>query len=331
MESQILYFTAPGKIELRTEATPAPRSGQVLVEAICSAISPGSELLIYRGQFPQDLPVDETISALSGEFAYPLKYGYASVGQVIEAGSKEDVGWVGRRVFAFQPHASHFLARPEELHPLPSEMEAEAAAFLPNMETAVNFLIDGRPLVGERVIVFGQGIVGLLTTALLARFPLASLTTVDPSPRRRAASLQAGAHTSLPPEALVGLKEEVGADLVYELSGEPAALNQAIEVCGFSGRIVVGSWYGVKPVTLHLGGHFHRARLRLISSQVSTLAPETSGRWSKARRLEVAWGLIPELDPARFITHRFPIERAAEAYALLDQSPEGAIQALFTY
>lgn len=331
MESQVLYFTAPRKIELRPEPLPPPRSGQVLVEAICSAISSGSELLIYRGQFPRDLPVDETISALSGEFAYPLQYGYASVGRVIEAGPEVDASWVGRRVFAFQPHASRFLARPEELYPLPAEMEAEAAAFLPNMETAVNFLIDGRPMVGERVIVFGQGTVGLLTTALLARFPLASLTTIEPSPRRRAASLQSGAHTSLTPEALASLDESAAADLVYELSGEPAALNQAIEVCGFSGRIVVGSWYGVKPAMLNLGGRFHRARLRLISSQVSTLAPETSGRWTKARRLEVAWGLIPKLDPARFITHRFPIERAGEAYTLLDQSPESAIQAIFTY
>lgn len=331
MQSQVLYFTAPGKIELRSVTLPALRSDQVLVESICSAISPGSELLVYRGQFPHNLPVDETIPALAGEFAYPLQYGYASVGRVIEAGSEVEPGWVSRRVFAFQPHSSHFLSSPKDLHPIPGKIASEAAAFLPNVETAVNFLMDGKPLIGERVIVFGQGIVGLLTSALLARFPLASLTAVDPDPRRRAAAMQVGVHASLSPEELASSPEFGEADLVYEVSGNPGALDQAIAACGFGGRVVVGSWYGQKPAALNLGGHFHRSRIRMISSQVSTLAPETTGRWTKTRRLEVAWDMLAEIDPGRYITQRYPFENAAEAYQLLDKSSGQAIQVLLTY
>ena len=331
IHSKILYFTAPGSIELRAEPLPALSPDQVFVESICSAISPGSELLIYRGQFPRDLPVDETITALSGEFVYPLRYGYATVGRVIEAGVAVDPGWVNRLVFAFQPHASHFHARPEELHPLPADFDAEEAAFLPNMETAVNFLMDGKPLIGERVVVLGLGVVGLLTSALLARFPLASLIAVDPYPRRQAAALEVGVHASLPPEELDSALGVGKADLVYELSGDPAAINQALDVCAFSGRVVIGSWYGQKPAALNLGGRYHRARIRLIGSQVSTLAPEYSGRWTKARRLDVAWEMIAAVKPARFITHRFPIDQAAEAYRLLDRAPEQAIQVMLTY
>lgn len=306
------------------------------MQTLYSAISPGSEMLIYAGLFPEALAVDETISALSGEFGYPLKYGYAAVGRVAQIGSGVDPRWLGRLVFAFNPHESHFNARVDELQPLPQGVEPEQAVFLPNMETAVNFLMDGRPLIGERVVVLGQGIVGLLTTALLTRFPLSTLVTLDRFEMRRRAALQLGAHASLDPEdestasRLAELLPQ-GADLCYELSGSPAALDQAIALTGFAGRIVVGSWYGNKRASLDLGGRFHRSRIRLVSSQVSTLAPEFTARWSKARRFHVAWKMLREIAPERLITHRFALADAAQAYQLLDRQPETAIQILFTY
>ena len=223
--------------------------------------------------------------------------------------------------------------------PVPSSVLPEEATFVPNMETAVNFLMDGQPLIGEQVVVFGQGVVGLLTTALLARLPLARLITLDRYPLRRQASLALGAHASLDPvepQALTRLhavlqEGQPGADLTYELSGNPAALDQAIAATGFSGRVVIGSWYGQKRADINLGGRFHRSRIRLLSSQVSTLAPEWTGRWSKARQLQVAWLMLEQVRPARLITHRFPLTQADQAYALLDQHPEEALQVLLTY
>jgi 2-desacetyl-2-hydroxyethyl bacteriochlorophyllide A dehydrogenase len=336
MKRHSLLFIAPDKVIVQEEQLPAPGNGQVCVQTEVSAISPGTELLIYRGGVPGDMAVDETISALPGALTYPLRYGYAAVGKVIVLGPEVDSAWKDRLVFSFQPHSSHYVANVETLIPVPQELSPEQACFLPNMETAVNFIMDGRPLLGERVVVFGQGIVGLLTTSLLARFPLARLVTVDKFELRRQASLSAGASTSLDPGA-DELREQVydllkdGADLTYELSGAPAALDQAIRATGFSGRVVIGSWYGTRRVEVDLGGRFHRSRIRLISSQVSSISPELTGRWDKLRRFSVAWEMIAKTDPARWITHRFPIHRAAEAYQLLDQSPQEAIQVLFTY
>jgi 2-desacetyl-2-hydroxyethyl bacteriochlorophyllide A dehydrogenase len=339
--SRALYFTAPSHVEVREECLPPPAPGRVLVQTLVSAISPGTELLIYRGQAPTDMPADATIAALAGDLAFPLKYGYAAVGRVIAAGSPAERQWQGRLVFAFQPHASHFLSAPAELLSVPDSLPPEEAVFLPNMETAVNFLMDGHPLIGERVVAFGQGIVGLLTTALLARVPLSRLITLDRYAFRRERSRALGAHASLDPEQddvlarlQACLQEEhvaAGADLTYELSGNPAALDQAIAVTGFDGRIVIGSWYGQKRADLNLGGRFHRSRIRLISSQVSTIAPEWGGRWTKGRRLHVAWQMLQHVRPAHLITHRFPLEQASQAYALLDRHPEEAIQVLFTY
>ena len=341
MERQALYFTGPRQVGRQTETLPSPALGQVLVKTIISAISPGTELLVYRGLAPADLAKDETITALAGDFSIPLKYGYAAVGQVLELGRGVAPGWEGRLVFAFQPHASHFLATPDELLRLPEGLTPEAAVFFPNMETAVTFLLDGQPLIGEQVAIFGQGIVGLLLTALLSRWPLSSLVTLDLYPRRRLLSEDLGAHLSLDPsapDALARLAADLqagrpypGADLSYEISGNPAALDQAIAATGFSGRVVIGSWYGIKRSDLNLGGRFHRSRMRLISSQVSSIAPELTGRWNKTRRYHSTWQMLAQVLPARFITQRFPIAQAAQAYELLDRYPEDVIQVILTY
>ena len=335
-QTKSLYFTARRQVSVREETLPKLKATQVLVATLFSAISPGTECLIYRGEFPEGIAVDESIVDLSGEFAYPLKYGYAAVGQVVATGEDVEADWEGSLIMAFHPHESHFVADPSTLLPVPEDINAEDAAFLPTMETAVNFVMDGAPVIGEDVLVFGQGIVGLLTTSILAGFPLANLITFDEHALRRQTSCEAGAQASLYPndagfETLLRDQLPNGADLTYEISGSPAALEQALIVTGFNGRIVIGSWYGSKRATLNLGGSFHRSRIRMISSQVSSMAPEFDGRWTKMRRFEVAWEMIRQLKPSRLITHRFPIEQAAEAYQLLDKNPEKVIQILLTY
>ena len=333
---QALYFSAPGRVTVREETLPMPGPSQVLVQTAFSAISPGTEMLLYRGEFPPELAIDASIPDLSGGFKYPLKYGYATVGKVNQIGSDIDPIWLSREVFAFHPHESHFITSVQELHPLPPGLSIEDALFLPNMETAVNFLLDSRPIIGERVVVLGQGIVGLLTTALLAWYPLSQLITLDRYPLRRQASLTLGAHHSLEtdsPETAQHLESllPAGADLVFELSGNPEVLNQAIQLTGYSGRVIVGSWYGTKLAELKLGGRFHRERIRLISSQVSSLTPELSGRWDKHRRLQVAWESLAALRPSRLVTHRIPLKEAANAYQLIDQEPENTIQVVLDY
>jgi len=338
MKQHRLEFVEPGRVAVQAGPAPQPTADQVLVETRLSAISPGTEMLVYRGQWPQDVTVDATFEALTGTFAYPLTYGYCTVGRVIATGAAVTDDWRGRRVFAFHPHEDLFCAHTSTLHPIPDDLDDETALFLPNMETAVNLLLDGCPLIGEQVIVIGQGIVGLLATALLARFPLAALTTLESHSLRRAASIRLGAgacHDPANPDLLTRLGAIPGqggqADLVYELSGNPAGLNTALTLTRPFGRVVVGSWYGSKKVELDLGSVFHRGRLTLISSQVSTLAPALSGRWSTGRRLDTAWEMLRQVAPKACITHRFPLAEAARAYALIDRSPGETIQVIFEH
>lgn len=340
MKKQSLYFTAPGAVEVRDEQIAEPDPNQVLVRTVLSAISSGTEMLLYRGQFPEQLTLDETIETLSGATTYPLKYGYSAVGEIIARGDDVPPEWMGARVFSFQPHLSHFVTETKSLQVIPEELTWEEAVFLPNMETAINFLMDGGPVIGEKVVILGQGVVGLLTTALLSRYPLTSLVTFDRYPLRRQASLDFGAHNSIVPSQKevfevphqeLATEGHSGADLVYELTGDPRGLNLAIELCGFDGRIVIGSFYGKKRAELDLGGWFHRSRIRLISSQVSTINPKFKGRWDKPRRFQIAWEMLKRVRPSQLITHRFPIHQASVAYQLLADNPGDTIQVVFEY
>ncbi len=331
MTARAVCFTGPGEVAVRERSVPEPGPDEIRVRAMVSAISPGTELLVYRGDIEQGVAADESIDALSGSLSYPVEYGYATVGEVIAAGS-EATQLRGRQVLAFHPHASEFVVPAESVVPVP-DLPPERAALLPNVETAVNLALDGEPAVGQRAVVFGQGVVGLLTASLLAEYPLQELVTVEPQDNRRELSTTMGADRSLRPErAAEGPWErEADADLAYELSGNPDALNAAIDATGYAGRIVVGSWYGTKPVELSLDSEFHRSRIELVSSQVSTIAPARRGRWGKDRRLGVAKTHLGRIDPEPLITHRLPIEEAPRAYELLDERPGEAVQVVLTY
>jgi 2-desacetyl-2-hydroxyethyl bacteriochlorophyllide A dehydrogenase len=337
VKARTLTFVGPHQVEVRDEALAPPAAGQALIRARCSAISSGTELLVYRGEAPAELPADTALASLPGTLSFPLAYGYAAAGVIEQVGSAGDVDWIGRRVFAFHPHASSFVAALTDLHPIPDGVSDEDAVFLANTETAVSLLHDGAPLAGERVAVWGQGIVGLLTTSLLARLPLDRLVTLDRFPLRRQASQALGATAVLDPgqsglaDALKSALGEQASDLTFELTGNPAALDAALKSTGFSARLVLGSWYGTKPVSLDLGGAFHRSRIRILASQVSRLDPGLTGRWTKARRLAFAWAWLAGLRPSRWITHRFELEHAAEAYVLLDHQPDLALQVVLTY
>lgn len=335
-QAQQLWFTKPFAVAVREQFLPMPAAGELLVKTLCSAISAGTEMLVYRGQIPGAMTLDAGLDSLQGAADYPLQYGYASVGLVQQIGEDVDPDWAGKRVFSFQPHATHFLATPASVIVLPDDIEPEAAVFLANMETAVNLVQDGAPAIGERIAVLGQGVVGLLLTSLLSRFPLADLTAVDGVAARRAQALLAGARQAFAPEAVAATLQHQssicsGADLIYEVSGVPEALNLAVSLSGYCSRIVIGSWYGNKSTVVPLGGEAHRNRLQISTSQVSTIAPQLSGRWDKTRRFELAWEMIRQIRPQQLITHRAPLHEADALYKLLHEAPGDVLQAIFRF
>jgi threonine dehydrogenase-like Zn-dependent dehydrogenase len=302
-----VWFASPRQVELHEEALPPVGPRDVRVEAIASAISHGTEMLVFRGQVPNGLELD--LPTLHGSFAFPIKYGYASVGRVAETGSEVLVPTPGELVFVHHPHQAAYV--------VPADVE-----------TATNVVLDAAPRLGERVAIFGQGTVGLLITQLVRRTGAAQITIVDPIARRRDLALRVGADEALASGSVLDGAEF---DLAIEASGHPAALDEALRSVAFGGAVTVCSWYGTKPVSVTLGGAFHRRRLRIVSSQVSTIDASLQPRWSRQRRLDLARDFLSELELTSLISHRFPIENAADAYALLDAHPEETVQVVLTY
>ena len=342
-----LVFTRAGRVEVQTEVLPAPGPGRVLVASHVSAISAGTERLAFRGELPPDLAVDDTLESMrAATFAYPFRFGYATVGHVVACGERVPATDLGRRVFAFHPHASLCDVARDDAIPIPDGVDDERAALLASMETAVNLVLDGAPLLGERVLLLGQGVVGLLTTFLLGRFPLEACIAVEGRARRAALARALGATEVVHPNELAadGDVSRVegrpharfagarGADLIYELTGDPAVLNDAIALAGYEARIVLGSWYGGRRAAIDLGGAFHRRRLRLLSSQVSHLGGALGPRWDRARRFEAAWRALAALPPAAaLVSHRFPFAEAQSAYELLSTPGADVAQVLLTH
>lgn len=333
MKACAILHLGPEAVGWREVEIARPGVGELLVQAEFSAISAGTESLVFRSEISRDLEVDTTIPQLQGRFAYPFSYGYALVGRVVQVGANGDRAWLGRRVMVFHPHQDWACVRAADCWPVPDEVSSQAACFLPNTESAVSLVMDARPGLGERFLVLGQGILGLLTTAILNHFPLSELVASDPVAVRRqwAARFGATVPDSLADYIADGHPAGAGFDGVIELSGNMKALDEAIAVAGYGARIVIGSWYGLRSAAIDLGGAFHRRRLRLESSQVSSLAAELTDRWNKRRRLALAWDWVRRIQPDCLITHTFAPMRCQEAFELAADADSGALQVMFRY
>jgi 2-desacetyl-2-hydroxyethyl bacteriochlorophyllide A dehydrogenase len=334
VEARAVWFTAPRLVETRAAEAPEPGPGDVRVDAVASAISHGTEMLVYRGEIPPDMPLD--LPSLEGTFDFPIKYGYAVSGVVRDVGAGVEDRKPGDAVFVLHPHQSALVVPATSTTLLPAGIDPTLGVFTANLETAVNVLHDTPLRFGETVAVFGLGTVGLLAAQLLLRSGAGMVVGIDPLPLRRQIAKRVGLEHTLAPgddvaERLRDITEGRGLDVAVEASGNGAALQGAIDAVGVEGTVVVASWYGAKPVTLALGGGFHRGRVRLRSSQVGRVNPEAAPRWDYARRARTAAGLLETLPLREMITHRVPFESAADAYRLVDEQPGDVLQVVLTY
>jgi len=329
MTGRTVQFVAPGRVALADVDVDEPASGELLVRAEFSGISGGTEMLAYRGEVDPELVLDDTLGALGGTFAYPFAYGYSVVGRVERSrGSVPE----GARVFAFHPHQDLFVVGERDVISLDDE-DPRCATLLPLVETALQVSLDAGPRLGEVVAVLGLGCVGVLTGALLRRAG-ARVVGCEPRPDRRQAAAHLGVD-AVTPEELDGRLNELtkgrGVPLVIEASGRPDVLAGALPLLAHEGTALVCSWYGTKPVQLPLGGDFHRRRLVIQSTQVSSIPSSLAGRWDRQRRREVARGLLSELALEPLATHEFPFERAPDAYAAVAGGEPDLMHAALRY
>ena len=319
-----LWFEEPRRTALREGTEPAMRPGSVKVRALASAISQGTELLLYRGEGPTPFDVSLGTSSCT---TYPCRYGYCWVGEVTQCASDVTTIEVGTRVFALAAHGDVHVLHEHDANVIGFDIPPIRATLAANLETAVNGIWDARVSLGDRVTVFGAGVVGLLV-AWLASKSGADVTLVEiEESRRRLAAEFAGVRTLAPSQ----LASEPGSDVVIEATGNPATLDDAVRCAGHEATIIVLSFYGERSHPVRLGEQFHRRRLSLKSSQVSVLPPHQVPRWSHARRFELVRRLLREPMLDALVDHRVSFDDAPETYARLDRNPSQFRQTVFVY
>ena len=317
------WIQTPGRGEIVRAALPPPAPGEVLVRARYSGVSRGTEALVFRGEVPDSQRQVMRAPFQEGEFPGPVKYGYASVGEVedLEADPNKESdaagarALVGRTVFCLYPHQDLYRVPSAAVTLLPADLPATRAVLAANMETAVNVCWDARPSPGDRIVVIGAGVVGLLIAWLCRQVPGVAVTLVDVDPEKQAiaAELAVPCRTEPAPER--------DADLVIHASGDPDGLRTALDIAGVEATIVEASWYGTRSVALPLGEHFHARRLTIRSSQVGRLPPDRAPRWNHRRRMRLALELLrdPRLDA--LITGESAFEDLPDVMVELSGSP----------
>jgi 2-desacetyl-2-hydroxyethyl bacteriochlorophyllide A dehydrogenase len=326
--ARAVWFVAPRSVEIREYDLPEPGRGQALVRTMFSGISPGTELLAYRGEIDATVALDETLPALSGRFSYPFRYGYSCVGRVEHGGEFAE----GALVFAFHPHQDRFVVDATDTIVL-GDVEPRIATLFPLVETALQVSLEVDTPPDTTIVVAGLGVVGILVAMLLRRGG-ANVLGSEPRSWRRKVAASLGIETTAPADLDAHVERVTGGrgvPVLIEASGNPLALAEGLRVLAHEGTALVVSWYGTKPVPLPLGAEFHRRRLTIRSTQVSSIPARLAGEWSRERRRQAALQLMGELPLAVLATHEFPFENPATAYERADAGEHGLLHAALCY
>lgn len=341
--TQSLYFTGPRQLTVVSEPLSELKPNEILVDAIVSGISAGTELNVFRGLAPQwrhrmDPSTRLFLKDQDSDWKWPARYGYAMVGRVSNVGSSVTTRKVGDLVFAYAPHGRHAVVAEDRVISLGDLQEEEIGVFLANLNTAYNGVLDANLPLGGDVVVMGLGVIGQIVVRLLKLGGARRIIGVDGIEVRRQFACDGGAnHVLLPGDKIAETVRELtdgrGADAVIEVSGAAPALNEAIRTTGYNGTVIAMSWYGGTFETLSLSGEFHHNRTRIISSQVGFVNPMLGPLWSAERRSRIAQEYLRLFasDFRRLITHRFPLSEAERGYRLIDQGSPEVMQVLIDY
>jgi hypothetical protein len=287
IRARSFWLTGKGRSALKGETLSYRGGDWCVVQAMFSALSPGTERLVAGGKVPAALREEMTCPYMGGRFPFPVKYGYSLVGEVVQG----PVELRGRKVHVLHPHQDVCVVRCRDVRPVPAGVPPARAALASNMETAVTAVWDSGVALGERVLVVGFGIVGSLIARVLGSGPAIDLVVLEKKRDRRRRAETMGFRTS-------GIPVTGPFDVAFDASGTPAGLQAAIDSVGVEGRVVAVSWLGTEPARLDLGGSFHSRRKRIVGSQVSRIPGALAARWDAARRTELVFRLLerPELD-----------------------------------
>ncbi len=314
-QARSFWIVEPGRGEIRSTPCSELKVDEVRVRTLYTALSLGTERLIFQGRVPKSQYEAMRAPYQEGSFPGPLKYGYCNVG-VVEDGPSDIKG---RTVFCLYPHQDTFVVPADAVLPLPNTLSPKRAVLAANMETAINGLWDAGSLLGCRIAVLGAGVVGCMMAVLASRIPGTNVHLLDIDPSKANVANKLGVAFAAPDQ------HRGNADIVLEATGATGGLETALDLAGYEANVVVMSWYGNAKVPLSLGGNFHSRRLKITSSQVSAVAPSHRARWSSRDRLKLALDILQDEIFDNLLTGSSRFEDLPETLAALSSDPNGAL------
>ncbi len=320
-EAQALWYVAPCQVELRTERLERPCGTNALVRTRFSAISRGTERLVFQGRIPQSEYERMRAPNQDGHFPFPVKYGYCAAG-IVEDGPKD---MIGKAFFCLHPHQDRFCISPDALSPIPENVPLARATLAANMETALNAHWDSGSGPCDRIAVVGGGVVGLLVAFLAAGLPGSDVYVIDPNEAREPIAKAFGAKFARPADA------PSDCDVVFHASATSEGLATALHCAGLEAAVVELSWYGAKPVAAPLGEAFHSRRLRLVSTQVGRVATSRRPRWDYARRIRAALSLLADDRLDLLISQQIDFPTAPETLSEIFADDAAALAPVIRY
>jgi 2-desacetyl-2-hydroxyethyl bacteriochlorophyllide A dehydrogenase len=343
MKMKRLMFEGPRKLTIQEIPEAELKPNDVQLKSLYSAISHGTEMNVYRGVAPmysrrQDGETKLFLESDKPTWSYPMPYGYTLVGRVTKIGTAVTKVKVGDNVFCYEPHGTGAVLNENALIKIPADINPKMAVFNANLNTAFNGILDARILLGDNVVIFGQGVIGLFALLMAKKSGAGKVVVVDMIDQRLALAQEFGADVTINPTKVKDVALEIkratgnrGADVAIELSGSDRALHEAIRCVVYNGTVIIMSWYPGSLSNVQLAGEFHHNRVRLIGSQVGGINPEIANRWTFERRQEQVWEFMREFDLQRLITNEMPFEKAAEAYDLVDHKANEIVQVMLKY
>ena len=357
-------FTGPGCVDLAPQESTRLLPGQLRVKTLYSGISAGTELTAYRGSSPyltKQWDAERRVFRFGGPtVAYPVEgWGYSEVGEVVEVAERradaqrpadglvddpDDIAPLalaaGDTVWGVWGHRSEAVLYAADVagRGMPAGMDPLCGVFARVGAVALNAIVAADVHIGEDIAVFGQGVLGLLATRL-ACLNGGRVVAVDALAPRLELARRFGASKTLNATG-AGVAEEIkrwspagGADVAVEISGSYAGLHEAVRCVAVGGRVVAAGFYQGEGVGLSLGEEFHHNRVQLIASQIGGPAEHVRGRWTVERLQQTFMHLVAggDIDASALVSHVIPVARVQEAFALLDQRPQEALQVVLDF
>lgn len=342
---QVVQFNAPRDVSLVECEQQELTESDVRIRTWFSGISAGTELTAYRGSNPylsQTWDADARLFKQGAPtFAYPVAgWGYSEMGEVVEVGSAvTDVG-PGDLVYGIWGHRSDAVVPASAVagRTLLPGQDPLHGTFARVGAIALNAVLAADVSLGDRVAVFGQGVIGLLATRL-ATLSGAEVVAVDGFESRLAAAREFGAAHVVAADhpdgagAAVRTLTGFGADSAIELSGSYRALHEATRAVVVEGTVVASGFYQGGAEHLRLGEEFHHNRVRIVASQISGTPIALGARWDQRRLVSVVMAevAVGRLDVSRLVTDVVDAAEVAGAFEKLDLGDPDTLQVVLRF